>query len=172
MKQTNTPTLYEKLVKLTETWGSITGVNVILGSIVYKPETGVAFLTGLFHNSKILDYYANEDKSKYEEVQQLKKQKGYKTVLKEVYFSVSYDVQDKETPPSERALRAHYYIYPNSKTAKNKKYQKIATQLTKIVLYAAINISLSIYDFAWDVNLTPAEKTYLIDPFEYIDAEI
>lgn len=161
--------LLDRLLRLTSLWENMTGIDVVTGSIVFDINTGVKFLTALTANNKILDYYAMQGRKQYEQVQRIKDLKYYKTVVEEVDFSVSYDIEDKETPPNAAVLNGHYYTALTSKTTTNTDYQKLADELKDIILTVAKQISNDIYNYLLELKTEQESDDYLIELFDKRD---
>lgn len=161
---------WKQLLKITNEWEAITGITGITGiagSIIYSPIAGVAFSTGVFPGTKILDYYAMQGRKQYEKVQKIKKLRYHKTVLREVDFSISYNIEDKETIPNVDRLLVHYYTSYTSRTARSEKHQQIVKEMKEMIRYAARQISLDIYGFLLDLNIKPEKDNYLVDLSNY-----
>lgn len=158
---------WKQLLKITDEWEAMTGITGVAGSILYSPKTGVAFMTDLFPGTKILDYYEMQGRKQYEKVQKIKKLRYHKTVLREVDFSISYDIANKEIIPNVDKMLIHYYTSHTSKTARSEKHQQIVEEMKEMIRYAARQISLDIYGFLLNLNIKPDKDNYLVDLFNY-----
>lgn len=158
---------WKQLLKITDEWEAMTGITGVAGSIIYSPKTGVAFMTDLFPGTKILDYYEMQGRKQYEKVQKIKKLRYHKTVLREVDFSISYDIANKEIIPNVDKMLVHYYTSHTSKTARSEKHQQIVEEMKEMIRYAARQISLDIYGFLLNLTIKPDKDNYLVDLFNY-----
>lgn len=158
--------LYDTFIALTTSWKALTGLDVNIGSIWYDINTGVKFFADLKDINKLIAYYAMQGRKQDEQVKTLKKLSYFKTVVKEIFIMIEYDLYAEDKTPRTDMLKSGWYSAPKATVAKNKTYQELADKLKDIALYVAKQIANDIHQVLIDLKEEQESDEYLIEMFK------